>query len=307
MHPKAKSERHPLLPLVTCCLLAASAAVCACGSGRSAGETPPPAKPSLTPGGPDLTLGPGMVQSLRASSTGAVRFEWTLQGLGTISSSTGETIAYTAPDQAGAMAIVTVTALNQNRASAQSSISISTSSPPAVRLDALGIPAGLMSGAHDPSSVITMSASPVACHTGADCVQARYRAGSTFAGVVWWPTSCGPSGTPGAWQRARSGSCAIDVLAAGHLRTVTRMTFWARGERGQEVIEFKVGDTSLLPSPGRSSGLLTLTPTWKQYTFELADLDLHRTVGLFMWVAADLHNPNGATFYLDDVQFEGTR
>jgi hypothetical protein len=85
------------------------------------------------------------------------------------------------------------------------------------------------------------------------------------------------------------------------------VSFWARGEKGGEVAEFKVGDDTLCPLPGRSSDSLTLTADWRKYEIDLAGLDMRRAVGLFTWVATELHNPQGATIYLDDVQFEGTR
>jgi hypothetical protein len=190
-------------------------------------------------------------------------------------------------------------------ASPQSSISGSNAARSAVLLETVGIPAAWMSKAKDPSTVIHLSASPAGCHTGADCIQIRYTAGSTWAGIVWWPSSCGEDGKD--WRRATSGSCATDVLAAGNLRMIDKVSFWARGEKGGEVAEFRVGNNTLRPVPGRSSGPVTLTAEWKRYEIGLAGLDMRKAVGLFIWIATDLHNPNGATFYLDDVQFEGTK
>jgi CHAT domain-containing protein len=183
-----------------------------------------------------------------------------------------------------------------------------TATSRAVSLDAVGIPAGWMSEqgqSSDPSSIIQLSHSPQGCHTGEDCVQVQYQAGATWSGVVWWPKACGPKGTPEAWERAKSCACASDLLTAGNFSRVSKVSFWARGERGGEVVEFRVGDDTLCPRPGRSSGLLTLSTDWKQYEIDLTGIDMKQAVGLFMWIATDLHNPSGATFYLDDVQFEG--
>ena len=300
-------KRSPLL-LLACSLIAAGSAFCSSDSKSAPEPTAAPSKPSLTPTGPELILQPSAAQSLHAVAPGATRFEWTLNGEGTLSPRNGETALYTAPDHNGAMALVSVVAYNRDLASPQSSISISTAAPPAVQLDALGIPAGWMAEKnHDPSTVIHVSASPKGCHTGADCVRMQYRPGASWAGIVWWPESCGSEGTQAAWNQARACSCAIDVLSAGNLHTVSRISFWARGERGGEVLKFKVGDDTLCPKPGRSSRLLTLTADWKRYEIDLAGLDMKRAVGLFIWVADRLHNPDGATFDLDDVQFEGTR
>lgn len=248
-----------------------------------------------------------MMQRLRASAAGATRFAWSLSGEGTISPGNSDTVLYTAPDHQGAMALITVSALNGAGASPQASISISTLSMTAVRLDALGIPAGWMSGASDPNPYLQLTSGAPKCHTGSSCIKVRFRPGATFAGIVWWPAACGPEGSDAAWQEVKSGHCATDVAAAGGLRTVNRATFWARGEKGGEIVELKVGDTALLPRPGRSTGLLTLSPNWQPYELDLTELDMHRAVSLFTVLATDLHNPKGATFYLDDIQYEGTK
>src|SRR5947209_737724 len=99
-----------------------------------------PSKPSIAPTGPGLVLQPGMTQNLHASSRGAERFAWALHGDGKLSSGTGDTVVYTAPDHGGSMALVTVIAFNRDGASPQSSLSISTAAPVAP-LAALGIPA----------------------------------------------------------------------------------------------------------------------------------------------------------------------
>jgi hypothetical protein len=291
----------PFLLLACSLALASSTTFCNSDSSSAAAEKAP-GKPSLTPTGPELMLQPNMPQSLHAASPGAARFEWDLQGEGQLSQGDGDTVLYTAPDHGGAIALVTVIAHNQDGASPQSSISISTVAPSAVQLDAIGIPAGWMTPA-----AINLSSGTARCHSGADCTQVHYRAGSTWAGVVWWPKACGEKGTPEAWRRAKDCSCAVDVLRAGNLHTISRVRFWARGERGGEVVEFKVGDDTLCPLSGRSSGLTTLTTDWKPYDIDLGGLEMTRAVGLFIWVANDQHNPQGATFYLDDVQFEGTR
>ncbi len=194
-------------------------------------------------------------------------------------------------------------------ASPQSSLSTSAARSAAVRLDALGIPAGWMSGnpSLNPASLISLSTSKTGCHTGADCLQIDYKTGAGWAGIVWWPKACGLSGTPAAWRRVQNCSCAVDALRKGNLRTISKVSFWARGKRGGEIIEFKVGGASLCPVPGRPSGLLTLAADWRPYEISLAGFNMRRAVGLFTWVATDSYNSQGATFYLDDVQLEGTR
>jgi len=88
---------------------------------------------------------------------------------------------------------------------------------------------------------------------------------------------------------------------------MTKLTFWARGAKGGEVIQ-KVavgGIKGTYPdSDTAEMGPLELTDTWKKYTINLAGKDLSYISGGFNWVmTADL-NPEGATFFIDDIVFE---
>jgi len=258
----------------------------------------------------EIEVGPGKTVPIRASAVGAKRYEWTLQGEGQISDTEGDAILYTAPEQGDAIAILTVTAHNDQGASPPASLVINV--PPivaaTVRLDELAIPAGWMSGGTRPESFINLERGGAGvCQTGADCLRITYTPGGEWGGVVWWPPGCGETGTEGAWDRVTSGTCGINVLEAGNLTTVNRLAFWAKGDQGGELVEFKIGATDILPSPGRSLGKVTLTSDWTLHEIDLEGVDLTNAVGLFMWIASDLDNPQGAVFYLDDVQFEGVR
>jgi hypothetical protein len=280
--------------------------------------SPPPGKPvTEPPEGTDVLVEAGKKLPLRANATGAKRYEWKLLGDGSLSATPGDTVRdaviYTAPETApepgGGIAIVTVTAFNdQGMPSPPTSLTIRIVSIAAsVRLDALAVPAGWMSGTGDPKSRIGLGVSPSGCHTGADCLQVTYTAGGVFGGIYWWPGSCGESGTPEAWEKVKRGTCGTNVLKAGNLSAVKRLTFWARGDQGGEVVEFKIGAVDIMPSPGRSLGRVTLTREWKKYEIGLEGMDLTNAIALFAWIAADIDNPQGAIFYLDDIQFEGLR
>jgi hypothetical protein len=84
-----------------------------------------------------------------------------------------------------------------------------------------------------------------------------------------------------------------------------RLTFWARGASGGEVVSFQVGGEDIEPIPARSSGPVRLDAEWKRFEIDLSGVDLKRIAGLFAWRATDIDNPDGATFYLQDIQFEG--
>lgn len=98
----------------------------------------------------------------------------------------------------------------------------------------------------------------------------------------------------------------------------TGLTFWARGQKGGEKIEFFVGGVGRdattgiatnpypdsmprYPAVGTTS---TLTTSWEQFTINLTTNNLTNIMGGFGWYASGAEDPNGATFYLDDIQYD---
>jgi len=69
----------------------------------------------------DMSVGKQIV--IKASAEGADRYEWELHGGGNISSTEGQTILYTAPEESG-MALVTVIAYNDECESPETSLTI---------------------------------------------------------------------------------------------------------------------------------------------------------------------------------------
>jgi hypothetical protein len=113
-----------------------------------------------------------------------------------------------------------------------------------------------------------------------------------------------------------------DVPNAGiELTGTTKITFWARGDHGGEEIAFFVGGVGRDPWSGqpvkpypdsfprvpRVGQVTTLTTTWQQYAIDLTGQDLSYVIGGFGWVANAVQNPTGATFYVDDVQYNKAR
>lgn len=99
-----------------------------------------------------------------------------------------------------------------------------------------------------------------------------------------------------------------DRIGGYNLTGATRLTFWARGEFGGEKVRFMVGGINGLYNdslqPARKSPVLSLTTTWTKYSINLANANLTRIGGGFGWTAEKDKNPEGATFYLDDIRFE---
>ena len=132
-------------------------------------------------------------------------------------------------------------------------------------------------------------------HSGTACVKITYSAqgsnGQRWAGMYWQ----NPANN---WGEKDGG---FDLTGA------TKLTFWARGEQGGENIqEFKVGGITGKYSDSDVAviGPVELTKEWKQYTIDLTGKDLSYIIGGFCWATNADVNPNGATFYLDDIMFE---
>jgi hypothetical protein len=273
-----------------------------------------PLAPETTPKGPEITAAPGSIVSVRAHAKGATEYVWSLQGKGEISiSDGGRIVSYTTPEEGG-MAILTVTAHNAWGTSPPTALDIS---PPAgVSLDQL-VMMPCCASCDGKEQCGDLEVSPTNCHSGSDCLRFTYKPGGTCGGFHWRPLCVASAALPTLsplpfWPHyvahvAPGGECSIDVLKAGNLREASRLVFWGRGEQSGEIIEFGIGGPNMAPTPGRSTGAITLQPTWEAHEIDLRGLDLTRAVVLFRWLATDVHNPQGAVFYLDDVRFEGTR
>lgn len=80
-----------------------------------------------------------------------------------------------------------------------------------------------------------------------------------------------------------------------------KLTFHAKGEGGNEIIEFGLGikgDSAYIRNK------LTLTTKWTQYIIDLKNSDLSKISALFGWTATLADNPKGVIFYLDEIVFE---
>jgi len=132
-------------------------------------------------------------------------------------------------------------------------------------------------------------------HSGTTCMQFSYSAKKSqaqgWAGVFW-------QNPPNNWGSKKGG---FDLTG------MAKLTFWARGAKGGEIIQkFKVGGiTGTYPDTAEvETGPVELTDTWKQYTINLVGKDLSYISGGFCWVTTADLNPDGATFYLDNIKFE---
>ncbi len=90
----------------------------------------------------------------------------------------------------------------------------------------------------------------------------------------------------------------------------TKVTFWARGETGKEVVEFKAGEiynktNKYHDSFGSTIGRVTLSKEWKEYIIDLEGADLSSVIGGFCWVASsDYNSQDNLVFYIDDIIYQ---
>jgi len=92
-----------------------------------------------------------------------------------------------------------------------------------------------------------------------------------------------------------------------NLTGATKLTFWAKGEKGGEQIEeFKMGGiTGDFPDSDTAFiGPVILTSEWKQYSIDLRGKDLSYVSGGFVWSAKADFNKESCTFYLDNIKYE---
>jgi hypothetical protein len=132
--------------------------------------------------------------------------------------------------------------------------------------------------------------------SGDTCMRIEYKnnSGTRWAGIYWQQ----PANN---WGQVPS--------AGFDLQGATKMTFWARGDKGDEVVqEFKVGGIASgehIDSDSVSVGPIRLSKEWKQYEIDLRGKDLSYIIGGFAWATnVDVNDPEGVVFYIDEIKYE---
>ncbi len=127
-------------------------------------------------------------------------------------------------------------------------------------------------------------------HSGKTCLQVTYTAADNWGGVVWQNPENNWGDKAGGWN----------------LSGAKTLSFWARGDKGGEVVTFLFGligpDKTFADTGSGKLDRVTLTKDWKQYSIPLASLNLSRIVTGFAWTLAGAGQP--VTFYLDDIRYE---
>ncbi|MBF0504159.1 MAG: hypothetical protein HQL14_03555 [Candidatus Omnitrophica bacterium] len=134
------------------------------------------------------------------------------------------------------------------------------------------------------------------CGGNRSCIQAKFdrdctATSSGWAGVYWLE----PANN---WGEVKGGF----NLAGAH-----KLVFWARGEKGGEVVTFKMGGVGMgHPYPDSDSATkesVALTQDWKEYSIDLTGKNLSHIIGGFAWVGTAKENQSNITFYLANIYY----
>jgi len=134
------------------------------------------------------------------------------------------------------------------------------------------------------------------CHEGTTCIKIVYDVACSmedqkWAGIYW----LNPANN---WGNRKGG---FDLTGA------TRLTFWAKGDKGGEQIEeIKMGGISgdYPDSDAALIGPVILSNEWKEYSIDLRGKDLSYISGGFSWATNVEVNPGSCIFYIDNIRYE---
>jgi hypothetical protein len=132
-------------------------------------------------------------------------------------------------------------------------------------------------------------------HSGKTCIKVKYELKDSdnihWAGMYW-------QSRPNNWGDKGKGY---------DLQGYKKMTFWARGEKGGEVLAEAgiggiTGETN--DTDKAEIGPIVLDKDWKQYTIDLSATNLANINGVFFWSTNLESNQEGLTFFLSDIRYE---
>jgi len=134
------------------------------------------------------------------------------------------------------------------------------------------------------------------CQDSRSCIQLKFDRDCTatstgWAGIYWLE----PANNWG------------DVKGGYNLTGAKKLVFWARGEKGGEVVTFKMGGVGMghpyPDSDAASSDPIALTKDWKEYSIDLTGKDLSHIIGGFAWVGTAKENQSNITFYVRNIYY----
>jgi hypothetical protein len=154
------------------------------------------------------------------------------------------------------------------------------------------IPAGWMGDTGDIKYSDKWATNP---KSGKTCIQIKYSAdkkqGAGWAGIYWQ----NPANN---WGNSKGGF---------NLSGATTLSFWARGDKGGEQAEFKIGGIAgdYPDSMTATTGPVELTKEWKQFSIDISKEDMLYINGGFCVVLTADANSTGAVILIDDIIYAG--
>jgi hypothetical protein len=143
-------------------------------------------------------------------------------------------------------------------------------------------------------------------HSGNTSIRVAYAAKGRGPNECPYPPPCKWAGVY--WQEPPNnwGTNAMWADRGYDLSGYRSLLFWARADK-PATIDFQVGGIGnpygdSLKNPRVVSA--KLDSQWHEYRIDLGNADLSHIIGGFAWVTNWDTNPNGCTFYLDDIRFE---
>jgi hypothetical protein len=135
-------------------------------------------------------------------------------------------------------------------------------------------------------------------HAGATCVKFTYRQ---------LPESIGWAGVYAQYNVKEKGENWGDLKGLD-LTGYTQLVWYAKGEKGGELVKFKAGGIDAAGKPYKDSfekshEVVRLETNWKRYDLSLTG-DLSSVIGGFCWIAKRDSNPDALTFYIDTITYE---
>ena len=132
-------------------------------------------------------------------------------------------------------------------------------------------------------------------HSPPDAWKITFEARGGFGGFCWKN------------RAGNEGEVAGDNLSAGGYR---RISFWARGEKGGEVAEFRAGGLGNVKTRHRdsldvSTGKIKLGAGWHDYSIFVKDADLSSVMTPFCVLMYREDNAQDAVVYVDDIEYRG--
>ncbi|HEX7975412.1 MAG TPA: glycosyl hydrolase family 17 protein [Anaerolineales bacterium] len=141
-----------------------------------------------------------------------------------------------------------------------------------------------------------------------ECYRADTAEGETSVHATFTPT--GALGWGGVYWQYPDGNWG-DNAKGKDLGAANKITFSARGAKGGERIKFFAGGIGDATTPYHdslrpevSTGFILLGSDWQTYTINLRNQDLSHMIGGFGWSTDKCANPDGADFFLDNIQYE---